>query len=221
MGCTTSRPETSIYNLLDRISKRIRDSRVSDELLEKEIKAMYLEIINIVKSQQKTLYNVQLELERFLLTVKANRPKLSQRLVKDSEAIANFLQMYNYGTLNSSAHETKKKRNSGQTTVSEFDSSPAKTVKKVLLDDENTIASVSTSAKRRNSGSTKTRRNTPPAQQREHRESCVTVEMRYSGSTDRDDEYPGLRLKRMFYAHQSTESQETIGDFGFFDENFH
>jgi hypothetical protein len=217
MGCNSSRPETAIYNLLDRLNAHIQDNRYTDESLEVEVKDAYQVIIKIAKNQKKTMYNVEMELDRFSLTMKVCRPKLFYRVERDSQAILNFMHMYNYGSSRSPAKRRRSSHSSEYSvSVSTPDSSPRKTERKSILDDDAT--SISSSAKY---VSSKPRRNSPPPSLPPHKESTATADMRNSTSTDRDDEYPNIRLKRMFYQNVSTESQETLGEYGFYDDPFH
>ena len=158
MGCNTSRPETAIYNLLDRLTVHIQDNRYTDESLEIEVKDAYQVIIKIMKKEQKTMYNVEMELDRLSLTMKVCRPKLFYRVERDSQAILNFMHMYNYGSTRCPA---KRRRSSHDSQYSASapptpDSTPRKTERKSILADDST--SVSSSAKH----GAKSRRNTLP-----------------------------------------------------------
>lgn len=222
MGCISSQPETTIYKLLERLSLKIQNHRHSDESLEVEIRESYQEIIRIVKKEQKVMFNIEIEIERFSVYLKIQRPDLYYRVEKDSYAISSFMQVYNYGTARFNKHHQYEENH--HTTVPNFESTPLKVPRKVYQH-ETTMASITCSSR----GGHKTRRDSPPPEYSpeyptDDIESCpcervkVTRDMRNSGSTDQGDAYPNIRLKRMFYACESNESQETIGDFGFYDE---
>lgn len=224
MGCISSRPETTIYNILERLSVKIQNHRHSDDILEAEIRQSYQEIIRIVKREQKVMYHIEVEIERFYLSLKIQRPLLYYRVEKDSNAISSFMQVYNYGTARfSKAQEYGVK--DANSTVPNFDSTPLKPPRKVYRDEENETTMVSISYSGR--GTNKPRQESSPPDYPADDIECggpshrvkITRDMRNSGSTDQGDAYPNIRLKRMFYANENTESQETIGDFGFYDES--
>jgi len=205
MGCISSQPETTICKILERLNMKVQNLRRSDESLEVEIRASYQEIINLVKREQKVMQIIEIEIEKFTLCLKIQRPALYYLVEKDSIAIFSFMQVYNSGTVQFHKHS-----HFGMKKVNSVESTPLKVPRKITLyqtadeeddtDDEDIEDCPCPRVKR-------------------------TRDMRQSDTTDPGDvvycPHSSLRLKRMFFYanHNATDSQETLGDFGFYDKH--